>query len=255
MEPHHTSELADSFSRYFAITPALDTERLQETWRVRHEVYCEDLGWEPQRADGLETDEFDTHSVACLMRSSVNGSRVGCVRLILCDPQDPDAPLPIETACAATFDRSVFDSASVDRRRIAEVSRLAVVSQYRRRKGESDKPISLELADFGESGQQRFPFIPVGLYLSAFAVAEHLGIDYLLVLTEPRLAKHLGKLGIHIRQIGAGIEHRGLRVPSVIDTKSTIANLHHLLAHLWPKIRNAVAAEYTTAGTGNLVVP
>lgn len=255
MEHLHPTELAVSFGRYFAVMPALDDELRRETWRIRHDVYCEDLGWEPLRADGMETDAFDSHSVACLMRSTLDGSRVGCVRLILCNPEDPTVPLPLEAACAATLDRSLFDPAKIDRRRIAEVSRLAVVSKYRRRKGESDKPISLELSDFGEPGQQRFPFIPVGLYLTAFAVAEQLGIDYLMVLTEPRLARHLGKLGINIRQIGGGIEHRGLRVPSVIDTRLTIANFHPLLAHLWPHIHEGVAAAYAAARKDKIAAP
>lgn len=254
MEHLHPSELAVSFGRYFTVLPALHDGLRQETWRIRHEVYCEDLGWEPVRADGLETDEFDAHSVACLMRSALNGNRVGCVRLVLCNPQDPDAPLPMETACAATLDRSLFDPAKVDRRRIAEVSRLAVVREYRRRKGESDKPISLELSDFGEPGQQRFPFIPVGLYLTAFAVAEQLGIDYLMVLTEPRLAKHLGKLGINIHQIGGPIEHRGQRIPSVIDTRATITNFHMLLANLWPHIHEGIAAAFAAERARNAAV-
>ena len=246
MHEKDTTHLAESFRRYFALRPALDEHTRTETYRIRHGVYCEDLGWEAPRPDGLETDAYDSHSIPCLMRTAGNGASVGCLRLVLCKPDNPQQPLPLERACTSTLDRTLLDPAMLDRLRLAEVSRLAVTRDYRRRKGEADKPIAVDTSDFGDQRQQRFPFIPVGLYLAAFAMAEQLGIDQLLVLTEPRLARHLGRIGLDIRQIGGPIEHRGQRVPSVMDTRATINNLHPMLQRLWQEISGSVSEAFAS---------
>lgn len=242
------SDLADSFRRYFTLAPALSEQQRRETYRIRHDVYCHDLGWEPLRPDGLETDEYDSHSTPCLMSSSTTGARVGCLRLVLCRPGDPYFPLPLERSCADAIDRGIFDPLQSDRMRIAEVSRLAVTRDFRRRKGEADKPIALADSDLGDEQHARFPFIPVGLYLSAFAMAVELGIDHLLVLTEPRMAKHLGRLGLSINPIGNAIEHKGLRVPSVMNTQSTITNLHPMMRRMWKQIGTSIAEGFAAAG-------
>ncbi|HTR00981.1 MAG TPA: PEP-CTERM/exosortase system-associated acyltransferase [Candidatus Acidoferrum sp.] len=252
MNQPSSTELADSFRRYFTLVPALDDALRRETYRIRHDVYCHDLGWEPPRADELETDDYDRHSLPCLMRAAQTGTRVGCLRLVLCPPEEPLRPLPMERTCAHTLDHALIERFEPDRRRIAEVSRLAVTRDYRRRKGEADKPIALEQSDFGEGAQQRFPFIPVGLYLSAFALAAQLDLSYLLVLTEPRLARHLGRIGLDIHQIGEPVEHRGVRIPSIMDTRATIANLHPLTHRLWDQIHDDIAAAFAAAGSAAL---
>ncbi|HTR00979.1 MAG TPA: PEP-CTERM/exosortase system-associated acyltransferase [Candidatus Acidoferrum sp.] len=241
-------DLADSFRRYFTLMPALSDEQRRATYRIRHDVYCRDLAWEPLRPDGQETDDYDRHSAACLMRAAQNDSLVGCLRLVLCRPEDPAYPLPLERACAGTLDRNRFDPSRLDRHRIAEVSRLAVERDYRRRKGEANQPVAIDTSDFGDTSHQRFPFIPVGLYLSAFAMAAQLGIDHLLVLTEPRLARHLGRIGLDIQPIGGAIEHRGERIPSVMDTRATIANLHPMMHRMWKQIHAWVEDAFVSAG-------
>ena len=172
--------------------------------------------------------------------------RVGCLRLVQCPVDDPWRALPIERTCADSWQRDAADAIQCDRRHLAEVSRLAVVRDFRRRKGEQDRPIALDTTDISDSGHQRFPFIPVGLYLAAFAMADELGIAQLLVLTEPRLARHLSRIGLSIRPVGKAVEHRGSRIPSVMDTRKTIDNLHPLLARMWQYIRQSVAMAYAT---------
>ncbi len=238
--------LAESFRRYFMLLPALDDALRHATYRIRHEVYCRDLGWEAVREDGEETDAHDSHALPYIMQSVTNGNPVGCARLVTCR-SDLQRRLPIELACSKVLDPARFDASAVDRSRIAEVSRLAVMRDYRRRKGEQSMPIAMDNEDFGDGNRARFPFIPVGLYLAAFAMAEDLGFDYLLVLTEPRLARHFDKLGIDIRQIGEGIEHRGLRVPYVIDTAASIRNLDPFVAHLWRHVQASISAALSSS--------
>jgi len=72
------------------------------------------------------------------------------------------------------------------------------------------------------------------------ALAERNGIDTLFVLTEPRLATHFARLGVEIRQIGSPVEHRGTRIPSVMDVGSIISDMRMLLKPIWRAVREDI---------------
>lgn len=241
--------LARGFRRYFRIDAALDEALYDDVYRIRHEVYCEDLGFEPMRPDGRETDAYDAHSIHCLLRTvDAPYQRVGCARLVLTNPDGRTNPLPFERACAEALDRSIIDPASLPRDRIGEVSRLAVRRAYRRRKGEARTTAnSIEDGDFGTKAQPRFPYIPVSLYMGAIAIAARQGIDTLFVLTEPRLASHFAKLGVRITRIGGPIEHRGTRIPSMIDVRDVIDNMRLLMRPLWREVVAEIDQSYKSA--------
>lgn len=233
--------LGYGFRKYFHIDVALDEMRRDDVYRIRHEVYCEDLKFEPERPDRREIDDYDAQSLHCLLTTAHDPHRlVGCTRLVLANPADPDAPLPFERACAATLDRSIIDPAELPRDRIAEVSRLAVRRIYRRRKGEEFNGQEIHDEDFGSTAHPRFPYIPIGLYMGAISLAAHRNIDYLFVLTEPRLASHFARLGVDIRQIGDPISHRGTRIPSVIDVQSVIRGMRFMMRPLWRTVNEEI---------------
>jgi len=233
--------LKRGFSQYFNYVPALTPELAKEVYRIRHKVYCEDLKFEAARSDGMETDEFDSHSLYSLVQSAKTGEYVGCARLILPCPGDPGKLFPVERSCAKTIDRTLFDPLSVDRSKVGEVSRLAVIASFRRRKGEENRPAPIDEDNaYGTGKQPRFPYIPFALYFGCAALARRRGIDHVLVLTEPRLANHFRKLGMDIREIGGGIEHRGFRVPSVINARTFPRDIHFGLRTLYRLIEEEV---------------
>ena len=232
--------LRRGFSHYFRYVPALTPELAKEVYRIRHKVYCEDLKFEATRTDGMETDEYDAHSLYGLVQSTKTGEYVGCARLILPCPGDPNKSFPVENSCAQTMDRRLFDSRAVPRQKIGEVSRLAVIASYRRRKGEEHRPAPVDDESFGTEKQPRFPYIPFALYFGCAALARKSGIDHVLVLTEPRLSSHFRKLGMNIQQIGEGVEHRGHRVPSVINAKTFPQDIHFAMRSLYGLIEEEV---------------
>lgn len=240
-EGSSSRSLGESFNEYFELLPALDDASREEVFRIRYEVYCRDLGWEPLRADGLERDVFDEHSVHCLLRHRTSGEPVGCTRLILADETHPGELLPVESSCAEVLDRSIIDPAALPRRTVAEVSRLAVMRNFRQRKGESQAAVAMSDEDFQPRGpQSRFPFIPVGLYFGAAAIARKLGREHVLVLTEPRLATHFSRIGFNIQPIGGLIEHRGLRAPSLFLTSQFAPSLRPMIRPLYEEIERSV---------------
>lgn len=240
MFPFDIKNLGASFQRYFTVVPALTPELREHAFRIRHSVYCEDLKFEPARPDCREIDQYDAHSLHCLVRSVKSGEYVGCTRLVMCPPGALREPLPFERTCSAALDRSIVDPQALPRHRIAEVSRLAVVGGFRLRRGEHSSPLPLDDRSFGDSLQPRFPYIPVALYLATTELAARRGIETMFVLTEPRLARHFARLGVHVQQIGAPVEHRGTRIPSMLKVKEILAGLNFIMRPLYEVIAEEV---------------
>src|SRR5687768_10718955 len=145
--------LGNAFKQYFEIIPAYSSALKDEVYRIRHQVYCEDMEFESPQPDRREIDAHDPFSLHLLMRSVKTNEFVGCTRIVRPRPENLHYPLPFETTCAATLDRSIIDPAVLPRHRIAEVSRLAVISRYRRRKGEANSAIGFSHEDFGTPKQ------------------------------------------------------------------------------------------------------
>lgn len=235
------ANLGVGFRKYFEVLPATTEDLQAHAFSIRHQVYCEELEYEPPHPDRRERDDYDAHSVHCLIRSVVDGSYIGCTRLVLAKPSDPLYPLPVERTCMHTIDRAILDPQRLPRHSIAEISRLAVISRYRNRRGEKESPAPLNDQAFGTAERPRFPYLTVGLYLATVELARQHGISTILVLTEPRLAHHFARLGVHIRQIGGPVQHRGTRIPSVINVQEVLDGLNFIVRPLY----NVVAEEIT----------
>nr|WP_222124856.1 PEP-CTERM/exosortase system-associated acyltransferase [Variovorax boronicumulans] len=241
--------LAENFNRFFTVAPALAEKEKNDVFFIRHDVYARELGFEAVRPDQRETDAYDVRSMHCLMRTAESSPRlVGCARVILTDPAAPDSLLPFEKSCRDSLFRDKIDPSRLPRGRIAEVSRLAVLSDFRRRRGEDHKEVALDVSDFGDAQQPRFPYIPVGLYMASVLIAQHHNIEYLFTLTEPRLAEHFAKLGVQIEPIGAPVEHRGTRVPSLIHAATVEAGLRLMIRPLWKAIEAQLDSAYAQGG-------
>ncbi|MDB5816010.1 MAG: family N-acetyltransferase [Rhodocyclales bacterium] len=248
--------LGEGFKRHFEVVPAFDEQSLNDIYAIRYAVYCHDLKYEAERDDEREMDSYDAHSVHCLLRASnETHARVGCTRLVLTCPDARDAPLPFESFCAGKLNK---DTRVFPRESIAEVSRLAVVSAYRRRKGEDRQALGVSDSDFGSQDHPRFPYIPIGLYLGTVALAKREGIETLFMLTETRLVDHFSKLGVKLTPMGDYIEHRGARVPSMMNVDDIIKNLRRFVRPIWDTINEQIEMGYeqrsraTHTGLGSL---
>jgi len=237
------SHLGTSFRQYFKIVPALTEELKHEAYRVRHSVYCEDLQFEFSRSDRFEVDEYDANSLHLLIRSTRNGTFIGCTRIIRPPSSSDDKRLPFEKTCAQTLDRSIIDPSRLPADKIGEVSRLAVIAAFRRRKGEKNHPVNITEEDFGAGPTTRFPYIPLGLYIGTVELARIHDIRVLFMLTEERLASHFSRLGARLDSIGAPIEHRGLRFPSMVEISSIFSNMRPIFRPLYQAIAEDIRTE------------
>src|SRR5213078_2282310 len=82
--------LLDKFNKYFEVVPAKTQSAIEQTQRIRYQVYCVENPFETpaEHPDGLEKDEFDSHAAHSLLIHRPSGQAVGTARLIL--PLRPD---------------------------------------------------------------------------------------------------------------------------------------------------------------------
>jgi N-acyl amino acid synthase of PEP-CTERM/exosortase system len=215
------------FHKYFNAVTAGNDDLRSEVFRIRYDVYCDELRFEdPARfPDRQETDAFDSFSLHCLLLHKASSTYAGCVRLVQVNPEKPDDPLPFERLCHGRMYEDKLAKLVPDRTKVGEFSRLAVRSSFRRRKGESTVPGGIVEERRGPVGGMRTPWIALGLYLSAAAIGLIKSLNGVFALMEPRLARRLGTYGIRFQQVGDPVEHRGERAPFFISREDLYASV------------------------------
>lgn len=215
------------FHKYFLAVTAATDELRSEVFRIRYDVYCDELRYEdPSRFPNREeTDSYDPYSLHCLLLHKPSNTYAGCVRLVQVNPVSPEEPLPFERLCKGRMYDEVLARLVPDRTRIGEISRLAVRASFRRRKGEQSVPGGVVEPRQGPLGATRTPWIALGLYLSAAAIGLIKGLNGVFALMEPRLARRLSTYGIKFQQVGEPVEHRGERAPFFISRETLYGGL------------------------------
>ncbi len=86
--------------------------------------------------------------------------------------------------------------------------------EFRRRKEDKGHPLgNLDMLTPTPFERRQFAHIPLGLYLAGAAAAVRNGLDGVIAMMEPRLARHLRRFGMIYEQIGNVVDHHGPRAP------------------------------------------
>lgn len=218
--------ISKHFSTYLKPKVADNSELKSTVFAIRHNVYCEELKFEPLYPDGQEKDEFDAYSQHCLIQHIKTEQYAGTVRLVM--PQKEGDLLPIEKFCLDSISHPEFTPAHFARNEICEISRLAVPEQFRRRQTDKFAGAATGVINedtYSETELRCFPFIAIGLYLSAASVGIGSGLKHAFVMMEPRLARSMSFIGIKFVKIGPTIEYHGKRAPYYINAELLMKNL------------------------------
>ncbi|HBU51378.1 MAG TPA: PEP-CTERM/exosortase system-associated acyltransferase [Alteromonas australica] len=219
-------QICSHFSSYLEPVYVGDDSLKQEVYKIRHHVYCEELGFEACRPDGMETDEFDEFSLYCLIHHITSDNYAGTVRLVT--PRQQGELLPIEKYCLDSITDQKLNPANHPRDQICEISRLAVPSRFRRRamdKFDGAATGVINTQTYSEKELRCFPFIAVGLYFSAASLAMRNNIQHAYVMMEPRLARSMRFVGIKFEQIGPVVDYHGRRAPYYINQSMLLKSL------------------------------
>lgn len=242
--------LSQYFDHYFMPEIATNSTLCQEAYRIRYQVYCLDLNYEPTEnfPDRMEIDDYDSHSIHCLIKYKPANVYVGCVRIILPNIDCPQLPFPVEKTCRNSMEITLDSST---RLKYCEVSRLSIIPAFRRRTGEREFPASLNPSvsnntnSLIEYERRVYPLIlPLSLYLAAFGMGVAAGHTQTLTLMEPRLMRHLKMSGFPSRQIGKVVDFHGKRAPFRLCSQEVIQSLptdsRELYDNIYTQIRDSV---------------
>lgn len=219
------AESGSEFAPHFlsAIRPwGPEAPELEQAYRLRFEVYCLDCGFldATHYTEPRETDQYDdgsTHAFAY----NLGGDLVGYVRLI---HHDAGRPFPWQLHCPELLPGVALPPGGES----AEVSRLMVRRDYRRRKSDLiagvDTAQSLDEDDGGER-RRRSPQIMLSLYRRMYQHSRPAGIRYWYAAMERPLARALQAMGFSFRQIGPETDYFGPVAPYLADLRELEAVL------------------------------
>jgi len=212
---HPQQEFSVQFSGR-TVSPDRDTALFRSIEELRYQVYCEECGFlAPEDCpNGRESDEHDTNS-AHFAALNQRQELAGYVRLVF-----PDAiqTFPFQSHCVSILDSVILPPASHS----AEISRLMVHKNYRRRHGE--KPPSGASTDAPEparSPEMRNPSpqILLSLYREMYAYSLKNDIRYWYAAMERSLARILTRMNFGFQQIGPFTDYYGPVAPYVADLR------------------------------------
>src|SRR5690606_27539057 len=115
----------ETYNQFFYYRIARTPEDIAAAHRLRYEVYCEETGFLPkeEHPDGLERDEYDSHSVQSVLFYQPLNLPAGTVRVV-CPKADADGcALPARMA-APGLDH--LPEKILPRGRTGEISRFSI---------------------------------------------------------------------------------------------------------------------------------
>lgn len=244
-----TTSLVEDFQEYFDVRIAgRGSAQLEDVYRIRYRVYCEEFKYEPSDAFplGQEVDAFDDSSVHCLITHKASGMPAGCVRVVTVDDT---SLMPMEKYCAQSFDQALMSRFAQNRPAICEFSRLAVDTAFRRRHGEDASRFGeLNALDISLRESRTFSLISVAAFLSAFAVSDLIERRHCFAMMEPFLPRMLGRSGIVVSKLGFEVDYHGMRAPYFIRTEDAVGGMAKELQDFYLMIRSNFADHSHFAG-------
>lgn len=244
-----STQLLDRFRSGFRFRLATSDEDKRRIYRLRYEVYCEELGYEePSDArERLEYDEYDQRSLHCLIEHRRSGKTAGCMRLVLPSTGADclDTRLPLQSYAGQSFTHAALHPALLAKDEICEVSRLAISRPFRKGsvKDELEAGAKSTLLEFTQDEKRTFPVIVVGLFLATYALVGMTNRRHVFAMMEPKLPRLLAMSGFHFTQVGDTIDFHGKRSAFYIDQHQAEREIHAKLLPLYQHIQDELESQ------------
>lgn len=216
------------FQQNFEIVRAVTPELIDEAYKLRYQVYCEEKGYEDasRYPDRREFDEYDNRSIHSLIRHRSSGIYIGVVRLVLPHCSDVGQLLPVEKHCRLNLSESHPHLAALPRQSIGEISRFSISKVFRRRIAEqglvwgiSKEDDSYKSTSPDNVSRRHLPMISMGLMAALFDMCIEHNIQYCYAVMESTLLRLLKGVGINFQPLSMPVDYHGMRVPSFFSAK------------------------------------
>ncbi|MGR8999984.1 MAG: PEP-CTERM/exosortase system-associated acyltransferase [Gammaproteobacteria bacterium] len=236
--------IIDHFNQHFEMVPAISDELKNEVYKLRYQVYCVENGNKTgfknpvELPEGVEFDEYDSHSSHYLIRHRKLGIFMATTRLILLDPRNQEKPFPFEIHSRIENVNLVRD---ISRHKMAELSRFCVSKEFRRRKNEQHL-LTTNDADskvgFLQYEQRSSSYLTLALFACAIKMSSENDIHYWYALMEPALKRLVSALGINFVGIGPLVNFYGTRQPCMIKVADLLDSVAKKDVDYWNMLTN-----------------
>ncbi|MBU3022972.1 PEP-CTERM/exosortase system-associated acyltransferase [Aestuariibacter sp. A3R04] len=235
---------AAHFFEHFTLVVARDEKEQRTCFKTRHQVYCEEMGYEEVRQTKMEFDEFDEYAISCYIKHKASGDCAGTIRVVM--PQHNGQMLPIEQNCPDAIRIDENSPKRYARHAVCEISRLAIPKRFRRRQSDRNlSPVTGKALDksFNRKNRSRnFPYLTLALYFFAATICVLRDVENVYVMMEPKLARSLRMLGIEFNQIGGVIEYHGERAAYRLSPEEFFQQISPSLHRFYHKIAKELEA-------------
>ncbi|MAN58909.1 MAG: GNAT family N-acetyltransferase [Flavobacteriaceae bacterium] len=238
-------DVSTIFNSVFNVELATSPEVINEVFELRYKVYCIDRPFEDPDcfADKREHDAYDPRSAHALIRHQMTGDSVATVRLVMTGDNPEQADFPMEGPCIHRMGQQARDAfAGARREQIAEISRMAVSREFRRRLNEGESASGT--SDFvcysdSENGKRAMPYISLGLFAAILQMSVRHGITHWMAVMEPAQLRLLKRFGVEFDHVGPVLEYHGLRRPAFTEAASLIEGIRKRRPDVWSLITDA----------------
>lgn len=165
----------------------------ESLYALRYQVYCHEANFlDPENyPDDLEYDEFDTVSEHFLSKATNSNDAVGTVRLVRWSQQLAFPTVMHFDSLLEKLEKQGFPLDST-----AEISRLCITKQYRRRK--TDGILGTGSYIDNSDPRRKFPIVILELFKNMYLASKYaLGITHWIATFEDSLYRLLKRYGIH----------------------------------------------------------
>tara|TARA_R110001583_G_scaffold25440_5_gene92044 strand:- start:2144 stop:2947 length:804 start_codon:yes stop_codon:yes gene_type:complete len=239
-QPHE--DVSTIFNSVFNVQLATSPEVINEVYELRYQVYCIDRPFEDPNcfADKREHDAYDLRSAHALIRHKMTGDSVATVRLVMTGDNPEQADFPMEDPCIHRMGQQARDAfAGARREQIAEISRMAVSREFRRRLNEDES--SSGTNDFvcysdSENGKRAMPYISLGLFAAILQMSVRHNITHWMAVMEPAQLRLLKRFGVEFDHVGPVMEYHGRRRPAFTEAASLIDGIKKRRPDVWSLI-------------------
>jgi N-acyl-L-homoserine lactone synthetase len=220
-----------------------DEKDLNDIFKLRYKVFCLEWGFEKpeNHSQPMIMDEYDEHAAHFAVRDD-SGKIVGALMLIRNSP----AGFPLEKYCELTIDPE-----ELPRDKLAEISRIVIHRDYRRRAedkyiyGPDEERRSIGSFDFPQTynpsqtyfrrADDRFRFrggrrfgetsgdrrrrheVILSLFKEVYRESIDNGITHWYTVMTRGIVTLLGRFGITFREIGDPVDYHGIRTPYLAE--------------------------------------
>jgi N-acyl amino acid synthase of PEP-CTERM/exosortase system len=205
------------FAPYFyarQILPNRDPTAFRLAQELRYKVYCEECGYlaRADYPDGLEHDRFDEHS-AHFCAFNMKQELVGYARLV---SANKDGKFPFESYCATTPTVHARPPSTES----AEISRMIVRQDYRRRRGDMINGLILPEEHDANRAERRSnsPQILLSIYRQMYQYSIANKITCWYAAMERPVARALSRIGsFTFHEIGPEQDYFGPVAPYIAN--------------------------------------